>query len=131
MRMTKIHYDADYQHLNGRNTSGETFRTRQGTIDEVVYSAHSTVNGTRHLLSIHIAPSPDLIFHPAGSTFLGPHSFTYRDQRDITELLNEFGAGTPEELYNKPVTVHLKQCLWRAGISLPVKEPTKLPVIKS
>ncbi|MBI4141928.1 hypothetical protein HY484_03320 [Candidatus Woesearchaeota archaeon] len=126
--MTKIHYDSDYQQLNGRNTSGETFRTREGTIDEVVYSTHSTIHGTRHLLNVNIAPSPDLIFHPNRSIFLGPHQFSYHDEKDITELLQDFRVTKPEELCDKKVTIYLQQCLFKAGISLPGQ--TKLPMFK-
>lgn len=128
--MIQIHYHSDYQQINGRNTSGETFRTRPGTIDEVVYSVQTNARGTKHLLILHIAPSPDLRFHPNGSTFLGPHEFPYRDEKDITELLQDFRVTKPQELYDKKVTVYLQQCFWKAGISLPVKEPAKLSVVR-
>ncbi|MBI4140374.1 hypothetical protein HY485_00910 [Candidatus Woesearchaeota archaeon] len=128
--MTKIHYDTDYQQLNGRNTSRETFRKRQGTIDCVLYSIEATQKGIQHYLRLEVAPTE----LPAPSPLSPLHyaqEFSYRDEKNITELLTEFKVTKPQDLYGKNVTVYLQQSFWKAGISLPAKEPTKLPVIRS
>lgn len=121
--MTTIHYDADYE----RNTPNETFLTRAGTIDTVLYVVEALQTGVKSELRLHVVSTDNREQSP----IQGMREFTYRNQDDITALLQDFGVKKPEELRAKRVTVYLQQSFWKAGISVPHPQRKSLPIIQN